>query len=66
MKDYSLLKINLMGGIVSAGTLQFILSAARDAGVREVSFGARQQLLMYIKAETVRGSGIVELKKKLY
>lgn len=66
MKDYSLLKINLVGGIVSAGTLQFILSAARNAGVREVSFGARQQLLMYVKAETVRGSGIVELKKKLY
>ncbi len=66
MKDYSLLKINLMGGIVSPGTLQYILSAARDAGVWEVSFGARQQLLMYVKAETVRGSGIVELKKKLY
>jgi rubredoxin len=66
MKDYSLLKINLMGGIVSPGTLQYILSAARDAGVREVRFGARQQILMYVKAETVRGSGIVELKKKLY
>lgn len=66
MKDYSLLKINLRGGIVSPGTLQYILSTARDAGVREVSFGARQQLLMYVKAETVRGSGIVELKKKLH
>lgn len=66
MKDYSLLKINLMGGIVSPGTLQYILSAAREAGIREVRFGARQQILMYIKAETVRGSGIVELKKKLY
>ena len=65
MKDYSLLKINLMGGIVSPGTLQYILSAARDAGVREVRFGARQQILMYVKSETVRGSGIVELKKKL-
>jgi rubredoxin len=66
MKDYSLLKINLMGGIVSPGTLQYILSAAREAGVREVRFGARQQILMYVKAETVRGSGIVDLKKKLY
>ena len=55
-----------MGGIVSPGTLQYILSAAREAGVREVRFGARQQILMYVKAETVRGSGIVELKKKLY
>ncbi len=66
MKDYSLLKINLIGGIVSPGTLQYILSAAREAGVREVRFGARQQILMYVKAVTVRGSGIVELKKKLY
>ena len=66
MKDYSLLKINLMGGIVSPGTLQYILSIAREAGVREVRFGARQQIFMYIKAETIRGSGIVELKKKLY
>lgn len=65
MKDYSLLKINLMGGIVSPGTLQYILSAAREAGVREFSFGSRQQLLMYVKAETVRGSGIFDLKNKL-
>jgi rubredoxin len=55
-----------MGGIVSPGTLQYILLAAREAGVREVRFGARQQILMYVKAETVRGSGIVDLKKKLY
>jgi rubredoxin len=66
VKDYSLLKINLTGGIVSPGTLQYILSAAREAGVREVRFGARQQILMYVKAETVRGSGIIDLKKKLY
>ncbi|MEA5459607.1 rubredoxin [Arcicella sp. LKC2W] len=65
MKDYSLLKINLMGGIVSPGTLQYILSAAREAGVRDISFGARQQLLMYVKAETVRGTGIFDLKNKL-
>ena len=55
-----------MEDIVSAGTLQFILSATRNIGVREISFGVRQQLLMYVKAETVRGSSIVELKKKLY
>ena len=55
-----------MGGIVSPGTLQYILLAARQAGVRDISFGARQQLLMYVKAETVRGSGIFDLKKKLH
>ena len=44
MKDYTLLKINLMGGIVSSGTLNYILSVAREAGVRELSFGARQQI----------------------
>jgi rubredoxin len=66
MKDYVLLKINLMGGIVSTGTLEYILSAAREAGVRELSFGARQQILMNVKAETVRGSGLLDLKKKLY
>jgi rubredoxin len=66
MKDYSLFKINLIGGIVSPGTLQSILVAAKLAGVREVSFGARQQLLMYVKSETIRGSGILEFKKKLY
>ncbi|MCU0469522.1 MAG: rubredoxin, partial [Arcicella sp.] len=66
MKDYTLLKINLMGGIISPGTLLYILKAAQEAGVREASFGARQQLLMYIKAETVRGSGIFDFKNKLY
>jgi len=30
MKDYSLLKINLTGGIVSPGTLQSILLAANQ------------------------------------
>ncbi|MEA5405076.1 rubredoxin [Arcicella sp. DC2W] len=66
MKDYSLLKINLTGGIVSPGTLQSILLGAKSAGVREVRFGARQQLLMYVKSEIVRGSSILEFKKKLY
>lgn len=66
MKDYSSLKINLTGGFISSGTLEFILTAAHEAGVHEVRFGARQQILMYVKSKTVRGSGIVELKKKLY
>jgi rubredoxin len=65
MRDYSLLKINLRGGIISPGTLLQVLAAAREAGVRELSFGARQQLLMWVKSETVRGSGILELKTEL-
>jgi rubredoxin len=64
-RDYSLLKINLMGGIVSPGTLLHILAAARQAGVRNVSFGARQQLLIWVKAETVRGSGLIEFTNQL-
>ena len=64
-QDYSLLKINLMGGIISPGTLLNILVAARQAGVRKVSFGARQQLLIWVKAETVRGSGLLEFTSKL-
>jgi rubredoxin len=64
-QDYSLLKINLMGGIISPGTLLSILAAARQAGVRHVSFGARQQLLIWVKAETVRGSGLLEFTSKL-
>lgn len=65
MQDYSLLKINLTGGIVSPGTLEAILLAAKLAGIKDVSFGARQQLLMWTKAETLRGSGISLLKEQL-
>ncbi len=62
MKDYSLLKVNLMEGIVSTGTFQLIFLAVRGAEVREVKFGARQQFGMCVK-ETLRGSGTLELKK---
>lgn len=42
------IKINFRGGIISPGDLYNILVAAGKAGVRYVSFGLRQQLLMNI------------------
>ena len=46
MRDYYTLKVNLPAGIVSPGTLQTILALAYEVKVRQVRFGARQQLLM--------------------
>ncbi|GAB2767824.1 hypothetical protein GCM10027275_07850 [Rhabdobacter roseus] len=54
MRNDPTLKINLPGGIVSAGTLRDILTAAQGAGVRQVRFGSRQQLLMKVPAEDLR------------
>ena len=54
MRDYYTLKVNLPGGIVSPGTLQNVLSMAHKAHVRNVRFGARQQLLMTIHYEDMR------------
>ncbi len=55
MRDYYTVKLNLPGGIVSPGELQRMLAAAHDAGVRRVQFGARQQLLLTVHAEQLRG-----------
>lgn len=41
------IKINLPGGIVSPGDLLTILEIAEEAGVKQVRFGNRQQLLFY-------------------
>lgn len=65
MRDYSLVKINLTGGIASPGMLEGILLMAQKAGVKEVSIGARQQLLMWVKADTQRGSGLPSLRESL-
>ncbi|MBP6385273.1 MAG: rubredoxin [Pseudarcicella sp.] len=65
MKDYSLIKINLRGGIVSPGILQDILVLAKNGGSREVRFGARQQLYLWMRSETVRGNAMIEFKQKL-
>ena len=42
------LKFNFTGGIISPGDLQKILHAAHLSGVKEVSFGLRQQLLIVV------------------
>ncbi len=55
MRDYYTVKINLPGGVVSPGELHRMLAAAHDAGVRRVQFGARQQLLLTVYAEQLRG-----------
>ena len=45
-----LIKINLPGGIVSAGDLYEILLIAENAGARHIRFGNRQQLYFTIEA----------------
>ena len=54
MRDYYSLNVNLPGGIVSPGALQTVLTLARQAHVRKVRFGARQQLLMTVHYEEMR------------
>ena len=53
----NLVKINLPGGMVSAGDLYRILEAAEKAGVENVRFGNRQQVIFYVaenKLEVLR------------
>ncbi|WP_207632747.1 rubredoxin [Foetidibacter luteolus] len=50
MKDYSIIKINFPGGIISPGNLYNILVAAGKASVQQVRFGLRQQLLAEVAA----------------
>jgi rubredoxin len=51
-----IVKVNLRGGIISPGTLLQILKIVQQAGVNEVSFGGRQQLLFKTKSAIERGS----------
>lgn len=46
-----MIKINLPGGIVPAGELLDILTKAQSAGVSDVRFGNRQQLLFAVDAD---------------
>jgi rubredoxin len=57
-------KINLTGGITSPGTLYDIITVAKAAEVKEISFGSRQQILMSVKVESQRGIGLLGLKNK--
>src|SRR6187551_2549926 len=63
MRDSFTIKINFRGGIISPGDLYNILVAASRAGVRNVRFGLRQQLLIPVDAITidVLQSGLKEL-----
>ena len=45
------IKINFTGGIISPGDLLKILAAAAFAGVRQVSFGLRQQLFIEVVSD---------------
>lgn len=51
MKNSFTIKINFTGGIISPGDLMNILSAAKKAGVYNVSFGLRQQLFIEVVNE---------------
>ncbi|MCR5887319.1 rubredoxin [Hymenobacter sp. J193] len=46
---HSLVAINLPGGIVPAGDLLAVLSAAEAAGIEQVQLGHRQQLLLAVE-----------------
>ncbi|MDB5240436.1 MAG: rubredoxin [Spirosoma sp.] len=54
MRDYYTLKFNLPAGIISPGSLQTLLGLAYTANIRQVRFGARQQLLMTAHYEDMR------------
>jgi rubredoxin len=49
-----LIKINLPGGVVSAGDLYEILVIAENAGAQHIRFGNRQQLLFTIGTEALK------------
>jgi rubredoxin len=51
MTTNATIKINFRGGIISPGDLYNILVAAGKVGIRNISFGLRQQLLMEADAQ---------------
>lgn len=57
MQDSSqyLIKINLPGGVISAGDFYEMLIIAQNAGAAHIRFGNRQQLYFNIPAEQVEG-----------
>lgn len=51
MRAVETIKVNFHGGIISPGELYNILVAVTKAGIRYVSFGLRQQLLITVSTE---------------
>lgn len=51
MSSSATIKVNFRGGIISPGDLYNILVAATKAGIKHVSFGLRQQLLISVSVE---------------
>lgn len=61
IKNTSIVKINFKGGLISPGKLLDILEHAKKAGVRDVRFGLRQQLLIEVdNANEARVSQFLE------
>ena len=48
------IKINLTGGIVSAGDLFAVVAAAENARVKEIQFGTRQQMIFKVSDQYVK------------
>jgi rubredoxin len=63
MSELITIKINFKGGIISPGDLYNVLVAATRAGIMNVSFGLRQQLLIHIRPEKLKilSTGLDEL-----
>ena len=51
MNELITIKINFRGGIISPGDLFNVLVAATKAGIKNVNFGLRQQLLIHVASE---------------
>jgi rubredoxin len=47
------IQINFRGGIISPGELLEILEVSQTAGVRQVSFGSRQQLIILVAKDAI-------------
>src|SRR5215218_10300853 len=66
MKNSSEVYINFQGGIVSPGHLLDILQVAKDAGVKNVQFSLRQQLIMNLPAKSFQLFEDACIKKNIH
>jgi hypothetical protein len=51
MRSSFTIKFNFTGGVISPGELLKILTVVKKAGISNISFGLRQQLLVEAEAE---------------